>query len=136
VLTREVLTLLRRSDSFRAQCTRIAAAHHVRVRLAVVNTLDSGRAHTTIHRYQAGALRADVELLFGENYHELLAHEFEHVLEQIDGVDLRDEAARGRAWLLPGGAFETQRAFAMGVQVLRESESLQLHAALAVPGMR
>lgn len=135
-LTGEMLTLLGRSDSFRAQCARIAAAPRVRLTLSVVNTLDSGRAQTVMHRYQAGALRADVDLLFGENYRELLAHEFEHVLEQMDGVDLRDEAAHGRAWLLPGGAFETRRAFTRGVEVLRESEGSRRHAAIAVTGMR
>jgi hypothetical protein len=73
---------------------------------------------------------------FGENYNELLAHEFEHVLEQLDGVDLRREAAEGRAWLLPGGVFETRRAFATGVQVLRESEPPRSRAAAGVPATR
>ncbi len=119
----DVLTLLRLSDTFRQQCERIAADGRVRVRLAIVNTIDGGgRAQTTFRRYRSGALSADVEVLFGENYRELLAHEFEHVLEQIDGVDLRREAADGRAWQVGEGAYETRRAFLAGVQVLREAE--------------
>src|SRR3954469_6844048 len=93
MLRSEVIALLGRSDTFRAQCERIAAQPRVRVRLHVVNTIDSGgRAQAALHGYRSGALYADVELLFGANYRELLAHEFEHVIEQIDGVDLRDEA--------------------------------------------
>jgi hypothetical protein len=104
----------------------------VRVKIEIAFTLPSGRAETAIHRFANGAIRADVVVLFGENYRELLAHEFEHVIEQVDGVDLRQEAAQGRAWLLPGGAFETRRAFATGVQVLREAESVPAHAPPAV----
>jgi hypothetical protein len=121
LLTSEMIALLRRSDTFRAQCERIAAQPRVRVRLRIVNSVDgSGRAQTTMRVYRAGALQADVELLFGEDYRELLGHELEHVIEQIDGVDLRDEAAAGRAWQVDGGVYETRRAFSVGVQVVRE----------------
>lgn len=121
VLAPDMLGLLHRSGTFRAQCQRLAAAPRVRVTLAVVNTLDSGRAQTTMRRYRSGALEAEVDVRFGENYRELLAHEFEHVIEQIDGVDLRQEVAAGRAWVVPGGAFETRRAFLAGLQVRREA---------------
>jgi hypothetical protein len=129
VLAREMIALLRRSETFRSQCERLAHAPRVRVTIELVFSLESGRAQTAIHRYTSGAIRAEVVVLFGENYRELLAHEFEHILEQVDGVDLRQEAALGRAWVLPGGAFETRRAFATGVQVLREAEPLHPHAA-------
>ncbi len=120
----DVRTLLRLSDTFRLQCERIAADRRVRVRLAIATGIDGGgRAQTTFRRYRSGALFADVEVLFGENYRELLAHEFEHVLEQIDGIDLRREAADGRAWEVGAGAYETRRAFLAGVQVLREVET-------------
>ena len=104
VFASDMIALLRRSDTFRAQCERLAASSRVRVKIEIAFTLPSGRAETAIHRFANGAIRADVVVLFGENYRELLAHEFEHVLEQVDGVDLRQEAAQGRAWLLPGGA--------------------------------
>jgi hypothetical protein len=136
LLASDFVALLRRSDTFRAQCERIAADPRIRVKLDIVNTLDSGRAQTAIHRFDSGALRADVQVLFGENYRELLAHEFEHIIEQADGVNLRQEAARGQAWLLPSGAYETRRAAAAGVQVLRECELLRAHAAAAVQPTR
>ncbi len=122
VFAPDVRALLGRSPTFRAQCARIAAQPRVHVRIEVVNALDSGRAQTTMHRSRSGALDADVLVLFGENYGELLAHELEHVIEQIDGVDLRREAAQGRAWEIAGGLFETRRASRAGVQVRREAE--------------
>lgn len=129
VFGHDVIALLRRSDTFRAQCERIARATDVRVTIAMAFTLQNARAQTAIHRCASGAISAEVLVRFGENYRELLAHEFEHVIEQVDGVDLRHEAAEGRAWILPGGAFETRRAFETGVHVLREAEPLRAHAA-------
>jgi hypothetical protein len=137
VFAAEMQALLRRSDTFRAQCARIAADRRVRITLAIVSTLDSGRAQTTLRRYRSGTLEADVSVLFGEDYRELLAHEFEHVIEQIDGVNLRQEVAEGRAWLLPGGAFETSRALATGVRVVHEVAALQTHPApITGPALR
>ena len=136
VFAPDMIALLKRSDTFRAQCERLGESSRVQVKIAIAFTLPSGRAQTAIHRFADRSIRADVVLLFGENYRELLAHEFEHVLEQVDGVDLRREAAEGRAWLLPGGAFETRRAFVTGVQVLREAESMHAHAPAAMPPTR
>ena len=129
VFRREMIALLRQSDTFRSQCERLAQSPRVRVTIAAVLTLPSGRAQTVIRRFTSGAISADVVLAFGENYRELLAHEFEHVLEQLEGVDLRHEAEAGRAWLLPGGVFETRRAFETGVQVLKEAEPQHTHTA-------
>ena len=80
-------------------------------------------AQTVINRYDAGAIRADVTLRFGEDYQLLLAHEFEHVLEQFDGVVLREEAASGRAWRTLSGAWETRRAFNAGVRARQEVDA-------------
>jgi hypothetical protein len=118
----DMASLLQRSETFRAQCDRLAQAPRVHVKIDIAFALDSGRAQTAIHRLSSGAIQADVVVLFGENYRELLAHEFEHILEQVDGVDLRQEVAQGLAWQLPSGAFETRRAQNTGVQVLREAE--------------
>jgi hypothetical protein len=136
VFGRDVVALAVRSETFRSQCDRLAQTPRVRVTLAIVSSLPSGRAQTVMHRFASGAMTANVEILFGENYRELLAHELEHILEQVDGVDLRLEAAAGRAWLLPGGAFETRRAFVTGVQVLREVESTLAHGPAAVHATR
>ena len=83
------LALLHRSPTFQQQCHRIARTVVLRVRVRIMRGLPGGRGETTIQRYDTGALRADIVLLFGQDYVELLAHEFEHVLEQVDQVSLR-----------------------------------------------
>jgi hypothetical protein len=129
MLASEMVGLLQRSETFRSQCERIAAAPRLRVTLDLVSTIPgSGRAQTTFRRFGSGALFAEVEVLFGENYRELLAHEFEHVIEQIEGVNLRRETAEGRAWEIASGTFETRRAHLVGLQVLREAEPTSAHA--------
>jgi len=73
-----------------ALCACISAEPRVHVRLTIAYTVDPGtRARTTFHRYRSGVLIADVEMIFGGNYRELLVHEFEHVIEQLGGLDLR-----------------------------------------------
>lgn len=116
--------LLQRSPTFQKQCERIASAVVLRVSIRVVYATASGRAQTTITRYDTGALRAEVLIRFGEDYYELLAHELEHVLEQVDGVVLRDEMLAHRAWLTDNGAFETKRAFEIGMRARQECDDL------------
>src|SRR5258706_7205944 len=90
----DLIELLQRSETFRQQCARIAATRVLRVTVRVGLAVGAGgRAQTIIHRYDAGGLRAEVTLGFAEDYFELLAHEFEHILEQVDGVRLGAEMA-------------------------------------------
>lgn len=105
-----VIELLQRSATFRQQCRRVAATPVLRVKVYLGTAVDVGaRAQTVINHYEFGAILAEVTLCFAGDYQELLAHEFEHILEQVDGVDLRAEVASGRAWRTPCGAFETRR---------------------------
>src|ERR1044071_5589508 len=60
VFRREMLALLRQSDTFRSQCERLAHSPHVRVTITTVFSLPNGRAQTVIHRFAAGAIHADV----------------------------------------------------------------------------
>jgi hypothetical protein len=137
MLTGELLALLRVSDTFRQQCERIAADRRLRVRISITHAVDGGgRAQTVFLRYRPVLLLVHAEILFGADYRELLAHEFEHILEQLDGIDLRHEASAGRAWEVGGGAFETRRASRAGVQALREAEEPQPRSALTAPAMR
>jgi hypothetical protein len=131
MLNEELVALLESSPTFQAQCTRLAAAPWVRIQVHIAPTVVNARARTTIVHDDAGALNAVVQIGFGEDYRELLAHEFEHVLEQLDRIDLRKEVERGAAWVAEDGAFETRRAWSAGVQVARESEALRSHAAVA-----
>ncbi len=121
LLAKNVAGLIQSSSTFRAQCERIAAARNLRVDVELVPTLGLVRAETAITRYEAGAIRAEVRIAFGQDYRELIAHEFEHIIEQLDGVDLRAEADQGRAWLVDRHVFETRRASEAGRRVRRES---------------
>ena len=125
MLQQQFIELLQRSATFRQQCARIAATRVLRVTLHVGRTMDPlARAQTIINRYEAGGIRAEVTLRFAEDYLELLAHEFEHIIEQVEGVSLRNEELQGRAWRTPSGAFETRRAFDAGVRAREEYEAL------------
>lgn len=128
MLQTSVIELLQRSPTFQQQCRRIAATRILRVTLYVGTAIDVGAlAQTVITRYDAGAIRAEVTLRFSGDYMLLLAHEFEHILEQVEGVDLRDEAASGRAWRTASGAWETRRAANAGIRARQEFDTLLRH---------
>ena len=80
------------------------------------------RARTTIRKYSSGLLLAVVMIPPRGEYPELLAHELEHVIEQIEGIDLAALARSGsiRVRQRPDGAFETARAQNAGLTVATE----------------
>ena len=53
---------------------------------------------------------------------ELIAHEFEHVLEYVEGLDHRDASRRdrGQVWMVADNRFETARAIDAGRRVAAE----------------
>ena len=105
---------LMQSATVQRQCQLIAAAPHVRVavRLQVGRLAAGARAEATISRYEAGALFAEIRLPVSVNLIEMLAHELEHVIEQMEGVSLARLADGRQAGVsrLADGAFETRRA--------------------------
>jgi len=117
-------SMLRRSPTFRRQCARIAAAPQLQV--SVVPSIvpgDSDRTLTRLAFNRNGSVQARVTVGPERNPVESLAHEFEHILEQLDGVDLVSMAHRRATgvYATPGGErFETERALAAGRQVARE----------------
>jgi hypothetical protein len=116
------LALLQQSPTFKQQCLRIATTIVLRVQVRITRSLQGSRGQTTIQRYDTGALRAEVVLAFGEDYVELLAHEFEHVLEQVDQVRLTQQLDGRLAWITGTGAFETRRAIDIGARARHECE--------------
>ncbi len=113
---------LEHSPTFRQQCRVLAAAPRLRATVSVAPRLAgaTSRARTSFRQGQWGALAADIEIRSVPDLTELLAHEFEHLIEQLDGVDLQALAKEGEARRLPDGAFETDRAIAAGQQVAGE----------------
>lgn len=123
VFRQDALTMLRLSPTFRTQCTRIARTPHLSVIVRRSILVPADAAVTRIERRASGGLEADVQIgLIGDPI-KLIAHELEHVLEQLDGVDLAAMAARrdtGVYTTPKHGYFETARAIAIGERVVRE----------------
>jgi hypothetical protein len=117
-------SMLRDSPTFRRQCIRIAAEPTLTVRLAVGSAPSrSGiRAATRMRRTATGQLTAFVDIGLFENTEELVAHEVEHIIEQLDGIDLPARAALSNTGVTEIGydLFETTRAQRTGLKVVSE----------------
>jgi hypothetical protein len=121
-------TMLERSPTFRRQYARISQATGLTIELRNEPRANGlSFAWTTIFRRQdvPNQRHAVVNIVPGTRAVELIAHELEHVIEQLDGVNLREKAA----WRTSGvrscecgdkERFETERAIAVGLQVARE----------------
>ena len=116
--------MLRRSPTFRLQYNRIAASPAVLVGVVFDAVLCDGRykAKTTIRRYQSGLILVQVSLGPGFHQEEWIAHEFEHILEQLEGQKLLEQAnsRSGSAWFSGADMFETTRAIRAGRAVRDE----------------
>jgi hypothetical protein len=124
-LQRHVESMLALSATFRAQCRRIGEAPSLRVVVRIDPTLvdRSYRAQTRFARAPSGDIFARVHVGLRLNPVEWIAHEFEHVIEQLDGVDLPALAAgRNGVWLSTDKMFETIRAIDAGRAVAAEME--------------
>ena len=115
---------LAQSATIRRQCQAIAAVPHARVdvHLRSGRLIAGARAEGRIVHYEFGAITAEIFIPICIDQIEMLAHELEHVIEQIDGVDLAERSAvRGSGVSrLSDGAFETARAQAAGRAAARE----------------
>lgn len=116
--------MLARSSTFRDQCRRLATAPwvHVAVKLGSYYLDRQGyRAFSTIQRPQKKLLIAVVTLQASAEPALWIGHEFEHLIEQIDEVDVIGMADRLRgAWHTRSGMVETGRAVRVGARVFEE----------------
>jgi hypothetical protein len=123
-IQRHIDEMLERSPTFRQQYQRILDAPHVIVTARLDPTVfgRSFRARSTIRRYTSGLIVVLMEIAPSANQAQWIAHEFEHVVEQLDGVDVRTDAARGTggSWYSADHAVETLRAVRAGRQVQSE----------------
>ena len=120
-----VSSLLAKSATFRRQWDTISASRFIRVTIVLrfgMPEPGSTRARTEVSHFAYGAIRARIELPNATDLTELLAHELEHVVEQLEGLDLRALARqRGQGVAeVQKGVYETARARAAGLQVYRE----------------
>ena len=129
---RPVLQMMwERSPTFRLQCARIGTEFGLVVELflqpATSLAQSGGRAVSRITRDPAGRLDARVylaSLIPPAKLVEFIAHELEHIVEQLDGVELDQIARRAPAtvWQSGQGAFETARAVRIGLRVAADVE--------------
>ena len=116
--------MLARSSTFRRQCARIAAATHLFVSIrSEPSRRTRASALTEIQRHPGGRVDAVVWIGPSARLTELIAHEIEHIIEQLDGVDLRVRARlrdSGVRQTADSDAYETTRAVATGQRVARE----------------
>jgi len=130
-----VADLLVRSTIVRRQCAIFQRVSTLRVDVQLVPNMPStSRARATVHRFEFGLLRVVVEIPIGGNYAELIAHEFEHVIEQIERIDLAHLARTGSGEAAEVGTcvFETARARDAGLAVAAELDPLPDPAVRAV----
>jgi hypothetical protein len=119
-------SMVRLSPTFRRQCLRIANAPGLTVELQQFPARPTGwiRARTRFWTARDGRRFATVEIGALDDQVELIAHEIEHVIEQLDGVDLRARAALPATGVHvcdnADGAFETTRAIRAGIAVSEE----------------
>ncbi len=119
-------SMLRNSPTFRRQCVRIAGEPALTVHLGVTPSTwrSDFRATTRVVRRPNGGLSAHIAIAPLNDLVELIAHEFEHVIEQLDGVDLAALAALPRTGVHAQAGmsdiFETVRATRVGQQVTAE----------------
>jgi hypothetical protein len=104
-----------RSSTFRAQCARLAQAGTIVFVHAVSSVQILRQAQSVIGVTADGATVARVLVRPGADTVEHIAHEFEHVLEYLEGVDHRRTGA-----MLSHDAYETDRAMDAGTRVARE----------------
>jgi hypothetical protein len=131
-LARVIRRIYDRSPAFRAQCERIASAHNLRVSVRIDASIPTRCRAFTIVQRQGYDIRADVHLPPTNGLTELVGHEFEHLIEQIEGLDLKRLARVKGSGVHEGEGrvFETDRAQAAGRVVAAEaSRALRAPAA-------
>jgi len=115
--------MLQRSATFRQQCRRIDVPRlHVQIRPDVQLLDRPFRARSIIQRSETGRLTAWVAITPLGNPTQWLAHELEHIIEQLDGVRIPQLALTSSrdAWRTGADMFETDRAMRIGRLVLHE----------------
>jgi hypothetical protein len=120
--------MCQRAPTFRQQLVRLARQTSLAVTVSpgVFATGGRARARTAMTRVDGQLRRAIVEVpdCDSADVVELVAHEFEHILEQLDGVDLNAWAGRSGVHRITGedrdGPFETERARQVGRLVAGE----------------
>jgi hypothetical protein len=88
-LERVLTKIYRGSATFRGQCDRIAAAGTLSIKIQLDTNIPSSCMAFTRFQKKGRAVYADVHLPPSSRLiAQLIGHEFEHIVEQLDGLDL------------------------------------------------
>jgi len=133
-----ILKLLDRSPTFRQQCRRIVDAHHLRLVVRLIFPTGSFPVRATVRRSPVGRFQGWIDLTtVPTRYAEWIGHEFEHIIEHLDGVDIRERARRrDGAYEVTAGLFETRRASEAGSRIAQEFKTGAPVAVVAARGSR
>jgi Tol biopolymer transport system component len=126
-----------RSPTFRRQCRRLGAERHARVRLLLEDRPGrplSFKARSVVTWSDGTGLSARIHVRPSPDAIEHIAHELEHVMEQLDGVDLQARAVSEAAWKSGDSSYETRRAIETGRRVAREVLDGARHAGATAHG--
>lgn len=117
-----VATMVSRSSTFRRTYDSIANRPQVRVNVVLDPRRSSRtRAETEIRSFGDGERSAEIRLHSTNDAVELIAHEMEHVREQLEGTNyLLLSVARTMDVHRVGEGYETRRATDAGLQVAAE----------------
>jgi hypothetical protein len=122
-----VVRLWEGSPTFRAQCLKIGEHRNYRVAMLVEPALALSRAfraQCVLKIYSTGFVTARVMVLPSRVVDELIPHELEHIVEHIEGVNVKRDANRQGtgAYEVSRGNIETLRAMRVGRQARQELE--------------
>jgi hypothetical protein len=110
-----------RSPTFRSQCERLADAGTLVLLRRATSVQTPRTAQSLIGASADGVTVAQVLVGMDRESVRHIAHELEHILEYLDGVDFPVKASRHRSGITrSGNAYETERAFEAGERAARE----------------
>jgi hypothetical protein len=135
-----LMRMLQTSATFRRQIATLSAKPAVRMTVNYGGMRGDRNYHalSTVRKHQWGAMVVDTTVFVPTDVVEIIAHELEHVCEQLEGVDLRSLSRQKKEGVYDlNGHFETARAIRAGQEATREyhqdgPDSLQ-HQTIAAP---
>jgi hypothetical protein len=125
-MERVLMKIYQTSATFRAQCERIAAARALSVTIRLDAAIPRSCLAFTLINRRGHIVHADVHLPpAGTMMAELVGHEFEHIVEQLDGLNLRVLAHVHGSGVRESAfeVYESDRAQRAGRTVAAESRS-------------
>ena len=117
-----VRAMWEQSPTFRRQCQRIGRDRTLTVHLHPFRQTPTAAATTRLVHRRGTGLVADLYLAQLDRVVELLAHELEHIVERLEGIDVGQMTRRvpQLVWSTADGRYETRRAIHSGQTVALE----------------